>query len=68
MHRLPADLEGVGDGLPAPALLSGVGDVDRLEPFLEALQCPHGAQANSGVGTAKGLTQEIEIRHVVKIT
>ena len=34
VHRLPAHAERVGDGLPTPALLARVGDVDRLQPLL----------------------------------
>src|ERR1700694_2501314 len=63
MHGLAAHTEGVGDGLPAPALLTSVGDMDGFEPLLKALQCPHRAQSDGGVGTGRVVVQ-LQLRYV----
>ena len=43
MHGLTADTERGGDGLPTPALLTGIRDVNCLQPFLQSLQRVHSA-------------------------
>jgi hypothetical protein len=68
MHRLTADIERVGDGLPTPPLLTGVSDVDGLQSFLQSLQCPHSAQANGGVCAAHAFGERIEVGHIFKLT
>src|SRR6202012_2583873 len=47
VHRLPTHAQRIGDGLPTPALLAGIGDVDGLQPLLQTLQGPHRAQTLS---------------------
>src|SRR5580693_3633321 len=70
MHRLPAHTEGLGDGLPTPALLARVGDVDRLQAFLQSLQCTHRAQSDRRVGGARcvGGRPHSELPQVGKLT
>lgn len=67
MHRLTADTERVGDGLPTPPLLPGVCDVDGLQPFLQSLQSPHGAQAHGRVCAAHAFGKRIAVGHSFKL-
>ena len=60
MHRLASHAKGVGDGLPAPALLTGIRNVNRLEPLVQPLQCTHGLQARGRVG-AGGRVVEVQL-------
>jgi hypothetical protein len=62
MHGLPADTERAGNGLPAPALLTRVRDVDGLQSLLQLLQRAHGGQSDSGVSTG----QRFHVSHAVK--
>lgn len=67
MHRLTADAERVGDGLPTPPLLPGICDVDGLHPLLQSLQCPDRAQANGRVCAAHAFGKRIEVGHDFKL-
>jgi hypothetical protein len=67
MHRLTADTECGGDGLPTPPLLTGVSDVDGLQPFLQSLQCLHRAQADGRVCAAHAFGKRIEVGHNFKL-
>jgi hypothetical protein len=67
MHRLTADTERVGDGLPTPPLLTGISDMDGLQPFLQSLQCLHSAQANGRFCAAHAFGKRIEVGHNFKL-
>jgi hypothetical protein len=71
MHGLTADAECVGDGLPTPALIPGIGDVHGLQPFLQPLQCAHRAQAIGRIGAGRGdrnRAQRLGITHSATVT
>lgn len=63
MHRLTADTECVGDGLPTPALIPGIGDVNGLQSFLQPLQCAHRTQAGGRIGAAHVVGKRVEFGH-----
>jgi len=54
---LPADAESVGDLLPRPAALSGVVDLEHLEPLGEVAQGADRAETDVGVA-AGGIAGE----------
>lgn len=69
MHSLAADLKRLGNRLPTPALLPGIGDVDGLEPLLQPLQGPHRTQPHRRVRAADAFCDQlIDFTHPVKIT
>jgi hypothetical protein len=71
MHRLTADTECVGDGLPTPALIPGIRDVDGLQPFLQPLQCAHRTQAGGRIGASGGVgdgAQGLDVSHLATVT
>jgi hypothetical protein len=63
MKGLAADTQRGRDGLPTPALLAGIRDVDGLESLGHVLQRPHGAQTDGGIDAGGGLGQRIEVSH-----
>ena len=63
MKGLAADTERLGDGLPTPALVAGIRNVDGLESMGDVLQRPHGAQPDGGIDAGGGFGQRIEVSH-----
>jgi hypothetical protein len=43
MYGLTADTECLGNGLPTPTLLTGIRNVNGLQPLLKSLQRAHNA-------------------------
>ena len=64
MHGLTAHAQRLGDGLPTPAQLPGIGDMHRLQLLLKTLQRAHRTQSDGGVGAI----QVGVITHAVKLT
>lgn len=67
MDRLTADAEFVGNGLPGPTPITGIRDLNLLEPLQQAAQGTHGAQAHCGIGTRGGSGEGGDFSHVVNI-
>ncbi len=55
MNGLTADLQHVGDRLPAPALLACVVDLDRLEAVGQRAERPDGGESLCGISIGGGL-------------
>lgn len=71
MNRLPADLQHVGDRLPAPALLASVADLDRLEAIGQRTERSDGGESPSGISACRGLGEicgiwSVGVVHCVK--
>ena len=52
---LTADLQHVGDRLPAPALLAGVADLDRLEAVGQRAESSDSGESLGGIAARRGL-------------
>src|SRR3954471_23589159 len=63
VHGLPAHAEQLGDLLPRPALLAGVGDLERLETLDEGSQGPDGTEADRRVLAAGSGCHLRRVRH-----
>ncbi len=71
MNGLTADLQHVGDRLPAPALLTCVVDLDRLEAVGQRAEGPDGSESLAGISTGGGLGEigrsgSVGVVHCVK--
>src|ERR1700749_2297819 len=64
---LAAHAEGVGDLLPGPVLVACIGHLQMLEAFEQAAQGHDGAQADPGVGAARGGGQIGCLGHAVNV-
>ena len=73
MSGLTADLQHVGDRLPAPALSPRVADLDRLEAVGQRTECSDGCESLLGIAARRGLGElggswSIGVVHCVKLT
>jgi hypothetical protein len=71
VNRLTADLQHVGDRLPAPALLACVLDLDRLEAVGQRAERSDGGESLSGISARRGLGEicgiwSVGVVHCVK--
>ena len=68
VNRLAADLQHVGDRLPAPALLTRVADLDRLEAIGQRAEGPDGGESLLGILARRTLRELGCVIHGVKST
>ena len=66
VNRLAADLQHVGDRLPAPALLACVADLHRLEAVGQRAEGPDGGESLLGIVARRGLGELGGVVHCVK--
>jgi hypothetical protein len=55
VNGLTADLQHIGDRLPAPAVLPRVSYLDRLEAVGQRTQRSDGGESRTGISTRRGL-------------
>src|SRR5215203_1455823 len=65
VNRLTADLQHVGDGLPAPALGACVGDLHRLEAVGQSAEGADGGKTPVGIVARRGLGELGGVVHCV---
>ena len=68
MNRLTADLQHVGDRLPAPALLARVADLHRLEAVGQRTESPDGGESLLGIVAGRSLGEPGRVVHGVNST
>ena len=68
MNRLPADLQHVGDRLPAPALVARTADLHRLEAVGQRTEGPDGGESLLGIVARRTLGEFGSVVHHVKLT
>ena len=66
MNGLTAELQHVGDGLPAPALLSRVADLHRLEAVGQCAEGSDGGQSLLGIPARRTNRELVGVVHFVK--
>ena len=66
VNRLAADLQHVGDRLPAPALLACVADLYRLETVGQRAKGTNGGESLFGIVARRGLGELGGVVHYVK--
>src|SRR5215467_8838956 len=68
VNRLTADLQHVSDRLPAPALLTRVADLHRLEAVGQRTKGPDGGESLLGIVARRALGELGCVVHGVKLT
>ena len=68
MNRLTAELQHVGDRLPAPALLTRVADLRLFEAVGQRAEGPDGGKSLFGIVARSGVRETRGVVHYVKLT
>jgi hypothetical protein len=68
VHSLTAHLEYVGNRLPAPSLLTGVGDLYVFEAVCQRSQCSHRRQPFRRIAVCNCCGDVIVFLHYVKLS